>query len=63
MFKKVFEFEAISKSFTTKFADLEKVGVWTDGLGLISEAEPNWPCAYKLKPNKKYKITIEIDED
>jgi hypothetical protein len=62
MYKKVFEFNGIAKTIPTKHPTVKKTGVWTDGLSLSSEFEPNWSCAYVIQPNRKYKITIEIEE-
>ena len=59
MFKKVFEFENIGKVININYVNVRCVGVWTDGLIIKSECEPDWPCAFELKENKKYRITIE----
>lgn len=41
------------------------VGVWTDGVGVTSDnGKSPWisgpaPCAMKLEPGKRYRVTIE----
>jgi hypothetical protein len=61
---KPFEFTATArtiKQFTGLSKTATEVGVWTDGIGVYCDLEP--PCAYRLKPGVKYKITIEaVDE-
>lgn len=57
----VVEFEDRAKEMKNSHADLEEIGVWTDGLILYSSYEKvgGWPCAYRLKKDKKYKIIIK----
>jgi hypothetical protein len=58
---KPFEFTATARTIK-QFVGLDKtataVGAWTDGIGVYCDLEP--PCAYRLKPGVKYKVTIEV---
>lgn len=60
---KTFAFEAVGRDARDpnqrRYADLERVSVWTDGLMLSSEHEPGWPAAYRLRIGRKYRITVE----
>lgn len=44
------------------YPKLEKLGVWTDGLGIHSEYQSGDYAAFRFKKGKRYKICIrEID--
>jgi hypothetical protein len=55
----VYEAEAKECGHNPKYPQLEKIGVWTDGLSISSEYEPGWRPAYRFVKGQKYRITIE----
>ncbi len=66
--KKVFSFVNVARDCRTfdeseRYPKLEKIGVWTDGVGISHEREPGWPSAYRFKEGRRYRITIEEVEE
>lgn len=60
--RKVFEFTAEALDIKEgKSRKVNATSAWTDGLSLSSDHDPI--CAYRLKPGKHYRITVqELDK-
>lgn len=52
---KKFSFKYIAQNADPKNKNL--IGVWTDGISLISDNEDEL-CAYKMKKGKRYKVSV-----